>query len=306
MTRKNLYSVIRQKPSNLDELLKLYGTTQDNWSKVKADFHDDVIKYVKDKRVSDRVIEKNLKSLFNAYKILFPPVNTLLKRLNDIRTIIKEKRSEDLYRKSTYDSHFNISHEEKKKRVDEYNKKNVDMNKNPIHIDFDNLRDTLKELVDDKHVYKRGIGLLIASGLRPVELMCKAEFKIDNENKNNVIVGNLAKKRKGMPDSRTRPIIGLTPKQFINEVKIFRDDVGNPDCKAERVARGLQRAFNKEFPDLSKKGRYLFSRKLYSELAFQLYAPKNLKNNKPLYLSEILGHREGDVQTAQSYSWIQS
>ena len=306
MGRKALYQAIKEQPKTKEELLEIYKLKVDEIPTVKAQFHQDVSDYVKDKRVSDRVLKTKLKPIFNMYVLLHPMTNSLLKKLNFIRTLIKQLRSQELYKASTYSEYFNISKEERKKRVDEYKKVNVDRNNSPTRIDLPEVVEKMNELLNAKHRYALGSGLLIASGLRPIELMCTATFKIDEDNKNNVIISNLAKKRKGMTNTVSRPIMGITPEDFIEKVKVFRDMVDNPCQKSETVARGLQRAFKSKFPEIAKTGRFLFTRKIYSELAFQAFAPEELKTNKPLYLSQILGHSEGDVQTAQSYSWIMS
>ena len=306
MTRKIFNKVIKEAPKTKEELLDLYELKHDELPTVKTQYHDDVVKYIKDKRVSNRMIKQNLKSIYNNYVLLFPVVNSLLKKLNYVRTIIKELRDAELYKLSTYSEYFNISKEDRKQRMDDYKKSNVQKNNNPLKIDFQEVKEKLDSLLSSNHRYTKGAGLLIASGLRPIELMCVSEFEIDKDNKNNIIVSKLAKKRKGMSNSVSRPIIGLTPEEFIDKVKMFRDSVDNPCKKSETVARGLQRAFNSKFPEMTKQGRFLFTRKIYSELAFQEHAPEALKTNKPLYLSQILGHSEGDVQTAQSYSWIMS
>lgn len=306
MGRKALYKAIKEQPKSKEELLDIYKLKHDELSTVKSQFHQDVSNYVKDKRVSDRVLKTKLKPIFNMYVLIHPATNSLLKKLNFIRTQIKQLRSPEIYKLSTYSEYFNISKEERKKRADDYKKVNVERNNSPTRIDLPEVTEKMNELLNAKHRYALGSGLLIASGLRPVELMCNATFKIDEDNKNNVIVEGLAKKRKGMTNSVSRPIMGLTPEDFIEKVETFRKMVNNPCKKSETVARGLQRAFKSKFPEISKTGRFLFTRKIYSELAFQKYAPEELRTNKPLYLSQILGHAEGDVMTAQSYSWIMS
>ena len=306
MTRKMLYKAIKEKPASKEELLDIYNLKHDELSTVKAQFHQDVSDYIKDKRVSDKVLKTKLKPIFNIYVLLHPSVNSLLKNLNFIRNKIKQLRSAELYKLSTHSEYFNISKEERKKRADDYKKINVERNNSPTRIDLPEVVEKMNELLNDSHRYALGSGLLIASGLRPIELMCTAKFKIDEDNKNNVIIEGLAKKRKGMTNDVSRPIMGLTPQEFIDKVETFRNMINNPCKKSETVARGLQRAFKSKFPKISKQGRFLFTRKIYSELAFQAFAPEELRANKPLYLSQILGHAEGDVQTAQSYSWIMS
>ena len=306
MGRKSLYQAIREQPKSREELLDIYKLKHDEIPTVKAQFHQDVVNYVKDKRVSDRVLKGKLKSIYNMYVLLHPATNSLLKKLNSIRTLIKQLRGAELYKLSTYSEYFNISKEERKKRVDEYKKVNVERNNSPTRIDLPEVVEKMNELLNAKHRYALGSGLLMSSGLRPIELMCTSTFKIDEDNKNNLIIEGLAKKRKGMTNSVSRPIMGITPQEFIDKVKVFRNMVDNPCKKSETVARGLQRAFKSKFPEIAKAGRFLFTRKIYSELAFQAYAPEELRTNKPLYLSQILGHAEGDIQTAQSYSWIMS
>jgi len=306
MTRKSLYQAIKDQPKTKEELLEIYKLKHNEVPTLKMQFHQDVKNYVKDKRVSDRVLKGKLKAIYNMYVLLHPKINSLLKKLNSIRTLIKQLRGAELYKLSTYSEFFNISKEERKKRADEYRKVNVDRNNSPTRINLPEVTEKMSELLNSNHRYMLGSGLLLASGLRPIELMCTAEFKIDENNKNNLIIEGLAKKRKGMTNSVSRPIIGLNPQDFIDKVKVFRDMVNNPCKKSETVARGLQRAFKSKFPEISKAGGFLFTRKIYSELAFQKYAPEELRTNKPLYLSQILGHAQGDVQTAQSYSWIMS
>ena len=306
MTRKSLYTVIKEQPKTINEFLEIYKLKDNEIPTLKTLFHNDVKNYISDKRVSDKVLKTKLKSIYNMYVLLHPATNSLLKQLNLVRSLIKQIRTPELYKLSTYSEYFNISKEERKKRSEKYKKINVERNNSPTRIDLPEVVEKMNELLNSKHRYLLGSGLLLASGLRPIELMCTATFKIDEDNKNNIIVEGLAKKRKGMTNFVSRPIIGMTPEEFIDKVKVFRDMVNNPCNKSETVARGLQRAFKTKFPEISKQGRFLFTRKIYSELAFQKFAPEELRTNKPLYLAQILGHAEGDIQTAQSYSWIMS
>jgi hypothetical protein len=313
MTRKNLNQAIKEQPKSKEELLEIYKLKDNEIPALKMNFHEDVKNFILDRRITDKVIKTKLKPIYNMYVLLHSKINSLLKSLNSIRTLIKKNRTPELYKLSTYEEHFNIPKSERKARAEKYKKINVERNNSPMRIDLpeiieklNELLEKLNELLDSKHKYELGSGLLLASGVRPIELMCKANFKIDEDNKNNVIVDGLAKKRAGMTDTVSRPIIGLSPSDFIDKVKLFRDTVKNPCQKSEAVSRGLQRAFKAKFPEISKQGRFLFTRKIYSELAFQKYAPEELRTNKPLYLAQILGHAEGDIQTAQAYSWIKS
>jgi len=185
-----------------------------------------------------------------------------------------------------------ITRDERKELQTNYVKKVKERNKQQIQFNQNEILDKIKELKDGEDIVERFILGLLISGCRPCELLHKNTFEVHSETE--VKISNLAKKR-GLKNSQTciRPIIDLSPEQFIELVNEIRDQVENTKNFNKKVARRT-----KKLLDCSP----CVLRKLYGNLAYQLFCSDNVNQN--VYLSEILGHDENDLQTSFSYSTV--
>jgi hypothetical protein len=205
-----------------------------------------------------------------------------------------------------------ITKEERTKLTVDYKKKVKDANKERKTYYSEDLIGVIEETKDTEDWATEAIGLMMASGTRPIELLDKNKFKPDpSKGKNYVIVSGIAKKRKGKEDVVTsRPIIGYTAIQFIQAVDDFRDSISDRELfiqsgsdegqlKKSNVAL-ISSRLSKYFPnDPEITPKTL--RKLYGNLAHALYGGTS---NLNVFLGEVLGHDESDQQTSFSYSTV--
>ena len=269
-------------------------------------FHKSVKEFFRIRRTeSDGLLA--LKIFYEKYSELYPNIKTRKKYLSDIRKIIKENQSADLYTKSTYDEYFNINKKQRTKIVQEYNKSIRASNDDKIQINASMILNKMGKLIVSSNPYERALALLLAYGGRPIELFTRNTFEHKKSQGSWITVNNLAKKREGQDSSVDRPIILFTPKQFIKEVKRLRDDFKNKILEtngsfAKDKSVTLNKYAVKNFPflkDVHQKSSMM--RKIYADLAYHTYADKS-KQNKNSFIGRILGHN--DLMTSFSYSWV--
>ena len=204
-----------------------------------------------------------------------------------------------------------ITKEERTKLNKDYKAKVKSANKDRKTYYSDDLIGIIEETKDDEDWATEAIGLMLASGTRPVELLDRNKFKVDPKRKEWVIVSDIAKKREGKKDAVTsRPIIGYTGKQFIDAVADFRESISDRELYIQSGSdKGQLKKSNAQI--LGRRAKELFPndpeitpktlRKLYGNLSHALYGGTS---NLNVYLGEVLGHDENDQQTSFSYSTV--
>ena len=204
-----------------------------------------------------------------------------------------------------------------KKERDELNKdsksKVKKANKNrPVYYSED-LMNIIEETKGSADYATEAIGLMLASGCRPIELFDKNKFKPTPELGNNwVEVLNIAKKQEQKKDYTTkRPIIGYTANQFIKAISNFRKKVprdktglyitegSDKGQLKKKYGQKISRVMNEKYFSRNETPKML--RKLYGNLAHLLFAPTS---NLNIFLGEVLGHDEEDQNTSFSYSTV--
>jgi hypothetical protein len=269
-------------------------------------FHKSVQEFFKIRRTdSDGLLA--LKIFYQKYSELYPNIKTRKKYLSEIRKIIKENQSAELYTKSTYDKYFNINKKQRTEIIQEYNKSIRASNNDKIQIDASMILNKMEELISSSNPYERALALLLAYGGRPIELFTRNTFDYKEPQGSWLTVNNLAKKRNKQESSIDRPIILFTPEQFIKEVGRLRNDFKNKILETDGVfAKDKSATLNKYavkhfqfLEDVHQKSSMM--RKIYADLAYHTYADKS-KQNKNSFIGQILGHN--DLLTSFSYSWV--
>lgn len=204
-----------------------------------------------------------------------------------------------------------ITKEERTKLNKDYKAKIKSANKDRKTYYSEDLICIIEETKDNEDWATEAIGLMLASGTRPVELLDRNKFKIDPKRKEWIIVSDIAKKRENKKDAVTsRPIIGYTGKQFINAVSDFRESISDRELYIQEgsdkgqlkksnvalISSRLKKYFPND-PEITPKTL----RKLYGNLAHALYGENS---NLNVFLGEVLGHDENDQQTSFSYSTV--
>jgi hypothetical protein len=194
-----------------------------------------------------------------------------------------------------------------------YSEKITEQNKDKLQVDLQDVLDKMRQLILSKNVYERGLCLLLAGGMRPIELFYRNEVETIEDMPNWIRVSNLAKKRDGESQQTTRPIVMLSANQFIAELQRFRKHfkgksvkVVDPKTGSDKLAADKSQTMNKIalkwFPflkDLQQQSSLM--RKIYVDMSFTMFAdPK--KTNYNSWVSEKLGH--SGLLTSFSYSWV--
>lgn len=204
-----------------------------------------------------------------------------------------------------------ITKEERTKLNKDYKAKIKSANKDRKTYYSEDLIGIIEKTKDDEDWATEAIGLMLASGTRPVELLDRNKFKVDPKRKEWVIVSDIAKKREGKKDAVTsRPIIGYTGKQFIDAVADFRESISDRELYIQKGSdKGQLKKSNAQI--LGRRAKELFPdepeitpktlRKLYGNLSHALYGGTS---NLNIHLSEVLGHDPEDTQTSFSYSTV--
>lgn len=243
----------------------------------------------------------------NKFKILFEETTRIIQALyanpnssealfSKMRKFLIERFGENsnIYNLST--KFMGLSPEERSQRSEDYNKRVAERNEkradlDPIHIeDVLNIVDRFK---NDKDPLKRAVSVLIATGLRGIEL-----FKISTIKKvsaDEIEVLELAKSRPGKKS--IRPLLKMKADEVIEGIEFIRSNLnvsGTNEEVENRLNQPLNRIFKKiVFGMTSHKARYL-----YANIAFKLFA-ESKKIPYESYVGSILGHES--AQATRSY-----
>ena len=190
---------------------------------------------------------------------------------------------------------FKIKRDERDYLNNEKIKKVKLNNKTPTVYKINQILNTIGQGQVSSNKWGRYISLLLSCGARPAELLLNT-FKIDGHTKGNVLVSNLSKKRNEKYFTVSRPIIGYSPVEFINQVKIMKELIGGTLTRPNLTS--IQNHLKKYF--LNKEVKPSTLRKLYANACYLLYGSGNLN----IYISQLLGHSNKDIITSFNYSTV--
>ncbi len=179
---------------------------------------------------------------------------------------------------------------------------------------FDPLK--IQTIIKDSMVSDDGtikaVGLSLASGCRPIELFEKANFFESEKVKGWIFQDWLAKKRENGDITVDKPIIGMTPEEFINQVGDMRHDLGARFKKLSTRNNELTKAASTTMNQVTKMlfdfedGITFYScRKIYGQLSYELFGKNSIYGKDPSiqsWLADVLGHADGDIITATHYN----
>ena len=273
-------------------------------------FHKAIIILFKTKATDKQCLEA-LPIIFDKYKIMYPRITTLRKKLSQVRTqSIKPNQSANVFRKSKTDEFFNIDYEERIAIANESKQRVFDANEKKIQVDVNEITSKMNKLILSGNRYDRLIALMLSIGARPIEIFDKNTFEMVEGKgyKSWIRVNNLAKKREGQKDWTIRPVVGLPREFVVREIMSIRKSfkntiIINSDGElAKDKAATLNKRVLKHFPwlkDVPQKSSFL--RKIYADLSYKNFANRNSVNFNT-WISRVLGH--GDLLTSFSYSYV--
>ena len=306
-----------------DTLLHIISSVcdQENSSKSCSSFHRLVRTALSEKKIPTAATVKLLKPLYEIYKELYPNIKTLSVKLSEVRKVIKENQSKEAYTKSTYREYFNIPLKDKEGIASDYKKSVEKKNKNREVIDKTMITEGIDRLMKDVigystgkdepltrtvrfKPYNVGVLLMLASGMRPVELFTnEVERKPKEKNGDaQVYISNIAKKReKDKSLTMVRPLQLISSGTFMGLLGQFRKYFeGKKTLNAYgRLAadklKSLDRAVKKYFTGITPSSlRKIYASMIYDEIGGD--------QNFNTFIKDILGHTSLD--TSFSYSFL--
>jgi hypothetical protein len=207
-----------------------------------------------------------------------------------------------------------ITKEQRTELNKNYNKMVKDRNKDPDIFYSKDILNIIEKTRDDPDWAKQAVGLMIAYGGRPVEVISMNTFKIDKNKKNYIIIENIAKKRADKKDTvGHRPLIGYKPKDFIVAVNDLRDklkdkkifiETGSDKGQMQKsVSNNIKKSMAVLFQGLVSPSKIKASlcRKLYGNMSHLLYGGHI---NLNVWLGDVLSHDSEDKATSFSYSTV--
>ncbi len=157
---------------------------------------------------------------------------------------------------------------------------------------------------------KVAVALALTTGRRSAEILATAKFKKTDENsEQSILFSGQAKAKGANRDDRMKafseiPILA-SPDLIINGLAYLenkRKDIDyNPDAVNKKYSRELQREMD-NWKEIGEMDGLMFKslRAIYAEICRQKFYAGN-EQSVNIYFSKILGHRDGDIDTANTY-----
>lgn len=181
--------------------------------------------------------------------------------------------------------------------------------KKPLQIKIFSIIKTAELIIERRNSvewYVLVAAVIALTGRRPIEVVKTGSFTKASKDQHLTFYGQ-AKIRGREDEPKEIPVIGSTPKEIIDAVKIIRaehDYSEHTNTEVNNsVSQGLNTKLRTHFNNDEIDPRTL--RAIYTMFVDKFFYDKyGTDVSKPLYLSTVLGHSEDDVITQTRYSWI--
>ena len=261
-----------------------------------------------DKNISAENWNESFVILDKIIKGLYKNEGSYLCAISQLKKVVKDKygASSTIY-KTMMD--IGITDEKRIKRDDEYKKKVILRNDNRDNLpvifveDIENIIHQAKQSNND---YDKAIAVLLASGVRSIDLLKVAIFDEEKGNSNLINIKNFSKTR-GVKKGNLRPLIGLKADEVIKLIGHIRMNLnidGNNADVINRRSGALNNAFKKYFEKDTTMSVHK-CRYIYANCAYILYGEPQKKMYES-YIQSILGHASADSTKAYLGINIQS
>lgn len=183
----------------------------------------------------------------------------------------------------------------------------------PIY-DADAIVNQAVALLDKESYAAVSLGIALLTGRRIYEVCVTGSFMIVRGQAHHVRFSGQAKTRDAKKANKPYLIpVLIEPKRLVDAVAYLRslrdftaylpanDADATPRSRAfhDRTAKTLREMCTKHFDQLVEDCTPHDLRKIYAVIAYDWFAPVDMSVGR--YVSEILGHNEGDLATVQSY-----
>lgn len=229
------------------------------------------------------------------YEYKFQNVNTRNNKYSDLNNSFKNKNKEN----------YNICKSILRlRKVERYARKSNDLknilnkNTNIKKFNYTDIEWLSYKCKNSKSKFQRLLLLLLSTGCRTREIL-NSKFKLDEENKNNLIIIGLAKKKE--IEQISRPVLFITPEKFLEIHKQIKNEFGEvmTPVKFSSLFSSTGKYIKKYNGFKGEAPKIL--RKIYGRLAYDKYGNGM---NYNLYLSKILGHSVNELTTSFYYSSV--
>lgn len=219
-----------------------------------------------------------------------------------LRTIYTEYRSglsDITYLKSI----FKIKESEQNKIQNDYSKKLSKQHKELIRIkNVEGLVSTALQLLESDNLISVVLGLCLLTGRRSTEILKTAKFT-NHKKSNNMLMFSGQLKKRDSADTYGFYTLGNSAKSCKIALKKVRSmvdlkNVSNNDVSIKYEKQLLMKC-TLLFGDYLGRCSAHDLRKAYATICQSTYKPNNQSVN--YFLSQILGHNEDDISTANSY-----
>jgi len=256
--------------------------------------------------------ENTLKQAFGILTKLIPAASpghaSQQALMQQIRAAVVSKYGRDsvMHKKSLTLMRFNQDLWKQDKKVYEHKVSLKNANRRQFKdIDIYKVMDTVKASDDLASLV---VGAQLASGARLTEILSVGKFESVKDKPNYVKQTGLSKRKPGDTKARNtviKPIVHYTVKEFLGMVKKIRNLVKSNKKTGYELSSSLNARINRKikslFEDDTTKSHVL--RKIYGNLSYDLFADKKT-TSMASWLSNVLGHKEGNLTVSLSYSTV--
>lgn len=295
-----------------DDKIKKIIVAQDNTLKSKKQGSSAFMAYVLDNitdydgaELYDILLELN-----TVIPKVFTNLNTRNKYMSNIRQVIADKYGMESEQYTKANDLMKINKQEKKKLIEDYNVGLKEKGRKRKVFIVEDIIKMINESINKEHYADQAIGLLLVGGMRPLELLSKNTYE-PAETDGWIRISNLGKKRAGKQgDIAVRPLIQMSPEEFIKRVTDLRELAKTQAKKVlsddgSELSKSVANALNdhlRKYKSFEEESVSVL-RKIYGNLSYELFANK-LEYSLNTWLSDVLGHDKADIATASAYATV--
>jgi integrase len=224
--------------------------------------------------------------------------------------MVKEVFGEDSKQYRYLKVGFSMGFTEKKDRDNSAQEKVIEKNENQIEVSEEQIKlfkDQLLSLMKVKFKIVPAIILAqIASGSRLIEILSD-EFKFSEGKENYIKQNNVAKNRDTEEREVEKPILFMTPENFIKLMSFIRSKMTNKEgddnvILSNRYGKRVNAKVKKIAKEVGMPGINSSHdlRRIYGVYSYKKFASSNMSFQ--VWLSKVLGH--SDLNSAANYSTI--
>jgi hypothetical protein len=264
----------------------------------------------RNKRKAQQLCRNELKMLYSQYSDF-----TVHQKLTDYRNALRAANLETPFLTLMREPAKKMQANRTRQRQDVYERQGT---QRPLH-NPDTIIARAEEMLGRESYAAMGLGIALLTGRRDYEVFVSGSFSIDDELPHWMVFSGQAKTRNAEKSRQWFRIPVLTDPQkivdaiirlrAIKDFSMFAPVENMPEGRRgsytpsqafqNRVGKTLRETCTRYFDQLIPSCVPHDLRKAYAVIAYDQFAPVDMSQSR--FISEILGHDENDLGTAQSY-----